>query len=81
MWDKRSALLPDQQPKSREGELARRVIYHIHLAGVKAGFELCERHIQLENGSSSIARVQFFYFLQRTLVCFRLPLEKGDVGQ
>ena len=26
MWDKRSALLPDQQPKSREGELARRVI-------------------------------------------------------
>jgi hypothetical protein len=38
-------LLPYQQCKSRECKPSRCVIHHIHLAGVKSGFELGQRHV------------------------------------
>ena len=74
-------LLPQQQRKARKRKSARGVIHDIHLAGVEAGLELGQRHIQLENGGASISRVQLFHFLQGTFIGLHLALEKGDVGQ
>src|SRR5580700_1905541 len=74
-------LLPDQQGKPRKQEVASSVVDDINLASIKAGFERSQRHIEFEDGSLALARVQFCQFYQGAFVGFGFTLEKGDVGQ
>ena len=75
------AVLPDQQGKPRKQEVTAGVVDHIDLAGIKARLERGQRHIQLEDGGLSLARIQIGQLDQRTLVGFGLPLKERDVGQ
>ena len=44
--------------------MAAGVIDYIYLAGIEAGLERGERHVQLEDGSFALARIQFRQFDQ-----------------
>jgi len=74
-------LLPDQQGKPRKQEVAAGVIDYIYLAGIKTRFERCQRHIELEDGGLSLARIQFRQFDQRAFVGFGFTLKKATLDK
>ena len=73
--------MPYQQRQTREAELSRSIVNHIDLAGIEAGLELGEGHVELEYRRLAVGRIQLLAFDQRGFVGLGLSAKEGDVGQ
>ncbi len=48
---------PDQQGEPWKEKVSTGIVDHIYLAGIKARFERCERHVLLEDGGLALSRI------------------------
>ena len=75
-----SLLLPHQQGESGEEESSGSIVNDVDLAGVKAGFELVKRDIQLKDRGLAAGFVEGFRFDDRCLKRFHPALKESNVG-
>src|ERR1039458_7898406 len=73
-------LLPHQHGHSRKHEPSGSIVDHVNLAGVEAGLQLREWHIELEHRGLAARERDFLHFYQRSLVSLGITLEERNVA-